>query len=81
MKAGAGLPMKGDMYLGVPPVGGGDELSPWRPRPANFSAACWRYSQLAQPAQAKMARMNRTAKRTRVLRFKGNDLFFSIVRG
>jgi hypothetical protein len=35
---------------------------------------------LAQPAQAKMARMNRTTPKTSVLRFKGIDLYAFIVR-
>jgi hypothetical protein len=49
--------------------------SPCGAEAANRSTACRRYSQLAQPAQAKMARMKRTTPKTSVLRFKGIDLF------
>src|ERR1700722_7649642 len=45
-----------------------------------FSAACLRYCQLAQPAQAKAARSRRTMERTMEFRFTGMRPLASIVR-
>jgi len=67
----AGLPWSGERYWGSPPAGSITN-SPFAVEASNRSEACLRYSKLAQPAQAKMARMNRTAVRTSVLRFTGN---------
>src|ERR1035441_9493610 len=72
--------MNGELYFGMPPARSGTS-SPLAAEASSFSAACWRYSQLAHPAQAKTARINKTTVRTIVLRFKGIDLFPSIVRG
>src|ERR1017187_7654120 len=72
--------MNGELYFGMPTAGSGTS-SPLAAEASSFSAACWRYSQLAHPAQAKTARINKTTVRTIVLRFKAIDLYPSIVRG
>ena len=45
---------------------------------ASAALACWRYWKLTHPAQAKAARINRTALTTNRLRFTGNDLNFIV---
>src|SRR5580658_4396871 len=67
---GAGLPTSGEWNSADSPASVGTN-SALASEASALSAACLRYSQLAQPAHAKIARINRTAMRTKVLRRKG----------
>ena len=74
MKAGAGLPMSGEIYWGMSRRRAAATSSPsWQPRRARFSAACLRYSQLAQPAQAKMARMKKNDEKNDGVALQGDE--------
>src|ERR1039458_391476 len=79
VNGGAGLPCSGETYCGTPPASRTN--APCVAEASSRSAACLRYSQLAQPAQAKAARMQRTAERTRVLRFTGIGLSTLLYKG
>src|ERR1035441_10284423 len=68
--AGAILPSSGETNFGIPPAPSGTN-TPFAAPASARSAACLRYSQLAQPAHAKTARMTNTMPRTTVLRFTG----------
>src|ERR1700722_2995719 len=70
-KSGAGLPTRVVWLCGTSPATDGTSSACEADASAR-SAACFRYSQLAQPAQAKVARIKSVMPRTMVLRFTGN---------
>src|SRR5579863_3451468 len=69
-KSGAALPTRED-WLGTSPATEGMS-SPCEAEASARSAACFRYSQLAQPAHANVARIKNVTPRTMVLRFTGD---------
>src|SRR6516164_9048513 len=79
MKFGASLPINGESATGMPPAAAGIN-SPTETMAIRFSFSCWRYSQLAHPAQAKTESRKSTVKRTIALRRMGKDLTLFIVR-